>query len=51
MVFRLVEAAQQTWRRLGGNSLLPKLTLGVKFVDGLEAVDKTANRQLTAVAA
>jgi transposase-like protein len=51
MVFKLVEAAQKSWRRLDGNNQLPKLTLGVKFADGLEVVDKPANRQPTTVAA
>jgi hypothetical protein len=45
MVFKLVEAAQKTWRRLDGNNQLPKLILGVKFADGLEVVAKQANRQ------
>jgi putative transposase len=38
MVFKLVEAAQKSWRRLDGHNQLPKLILGVKFVDGIEAV-------------
>jgi hypothetical protein len=36
MVFKLVEAAQRTWRRLDGRNQLPKVILGVKFADGLE---------------
>ena len=51
MVFKLVEAAQKSWRRLDGNNLLPKLILGVKFADGAEVVAKPANRQPAAVAA
>ena len=51
MVFKLVEAAQNTWRRLDGNNQLPKLILGVKFADGLEVIAKPANRQPTTVAA
>src|SRR5262245_22106539 len=35
MVFKLVETAQRSWRRLDGHSQLPKLILGVKFTDGL----------------
>jgi len=31
---RLVEAAERSWRRLDGHTLLPKLILGVKFADG-----------------
>jgi hypothetical protein len=51
MVFKLVEAAQKSWRRLDGNNQLPKLILGVKFTDGLEVIAKPANRQPTTVAA
>jgi putative transposase len=37
MVFKLVEGAQKTWRRLDGQNLLPKLIANVKFKDGIEA--------------
>ena len=40
MVFKLVEGAQKSWRRLDGHAQLPKLILGVKFADGLEVVAK-----------
>jgi transposase-like protein len=36
MVFKLVEGAQRSWRRLDGHAQLPKLILGVKFNHGLE---------------
>ena len=45
MVFKLVEAAQKSWRRLDGHNQLPKLILGVKFADGLEVVAKHADRE------
>jgi putative transposase len=51
MVFKLVEAAQKSWRRLDGHNQLPKLILGVKFTDGLEVVDKRADREPTTAAA
>jgi transposase-like protein len=51
MVFKLVEAAQKSWRRLDGNNQLPKLILGVKFADGLEVVAKPADRQPATAAA
>ena len=38
MVFKLVQAAQNSWRRLDGHNQLPKLIVGVKFIDGIEAV-------------
>lgn len=37
MVFKLVEQAQRTWRRLDGHNQLPKLVQSVKFKDGIEA--------------
>lgn len=43
MVFKLVEAAQKSWRRLDGHNQLPKVVLGAKFTDGLEVV--TTDRQ------
>jgi transposase-like protein len=36
MVFKLVEAAQKSWRRLDGHNQLPKVVLGARFIDGLE---------------
>ena len=38
MVFKLVEGAEKSWRRLDGHNQLPKLIQGVKFTDGIEAV-------------
>jgi putative transposase len=37
MVFKLVEGAQKTWRRLDGQNMLPKLVANAKFKDGIEA--------------
>jgi hypothetical protein len=48
MVFKLVEAAQKSWRRLDGHNQLPKIVLGAKFTDGLELV--TADLQPKAAA-
>jgi hypothetical protein len=36
MLFKLVEAAQKSWRRPDGHNQLPKLITGVKFADGIE---------------
>jgi putative transposase len=36
LVFKLVEAAQKSWRRLDGPNQLPKVIRGVRFNDGLE---------------
>lgn len=49
MVFKLVDAAQKSWRRLDGHNQLPKVVLGAKFNDGLEVV-QTADRQPQAAA-
>jgi transposase-like protein len=42
MVFKLVEAAQKSWRRLRGYNQLPKVIQGVKFTDGIEVVRSQA---------
>ena len=47
MIFKLAEASQKTWRRLDGCSQLPKLIIGVAFIDGIEA---KANGTQTAAA-
>ena len=51
MVFKLVEGAQKTWRRLDGHALLPKLILGVKFTNGLEVIAKAKDLQPATAAA
>ncbi len=48
MVFKLVEAAQKSWRRLDGPNQLPKVVLGARFTDGLEVA--TADPQPKAAA-
>ena len=45
MVFKLVEGAQKSWRRLDGHNQLPKLILGVTFNDGIEVITKPTDRQ------
>jgi transposase-like protein len=50
MVFKLVEGAQRSWRRLDGHAQLPKLILGVKFSDGLEVAAKSSRQPATAAA-
>jgi hypothetical protein len=42
MIFKLVEAAEKSWRRLDGHNQLPKVILGVKFTDGIEVVRSQA---------
>ena len=36
MAFKLLEMAQQRWRRLDGAHLLPLVRAGVTFVDGVQ---------------
>jgi transposase-like protein len=42
MVFKMIQIAQSSWRRLDGQNQLPKLITGVKFTDGIEAGHKDA---------
>jgi putative transposase len=42
MVFKLIHAAQNSWRRLDGQNQLPKVITGVKFADGIEVKQKRA---------
>lgn len=39
MVFKLIQTAAKTWRRLNGENQLPKVIRGVKLRDGIEADD------------
>jgi hypothetical protein len=34
MVFKLIDVASSTWRRLKGTNQLPKIIAGVRFADG-----------------
>src|SRR5438067_5124547 len=51
MVFKLVDAAQKSWRRLDGHNQLPKLIQGVRFTDGIEVVANPASSQSQTAAA
>jgi len=42
MIFKLAQAAENTWHRLRGHDQLPKVILGVKFNDGIEVVRSQA---------
>ena len=48
MVFKLIEAAQKSWRCLDGHIQLPKLITGVKFADGIEVVARSTAPQAQA---
>ena len=51
MVFKLLEAAQKSWRRLDGHNQLPKLVLGATFNNGIEVIAKPTDRQPITAAA
>ena len=51
MVFKLVDAAQKSWRRLDGHNQLPKLIQGVRFADGIEVAANPASSQSQTAAA
>jgi transposase-like protein len=51
MVFKLLEGAQKSWRRLDGHNQLPKLVLGVTFNDGIEVIATPTDRQPITAAA
>ncbi len=42
MVFKMIQTAQCSWRRLDGQNQLPKVITGIKFTDGIEAGHKDA---------
>jgi putative transposase len=42
MVFKLIQTAQSSWRRLDGQNQLPKVITGVTFTDGVEAGHQNA---------
>jgi putative transposase len=44
MVFKLIMAAAKGWRRLKGETQLPKVVAGVTFQDGTEVIARPANR-------
>ena len=43
MVFKLVNAAAKTWRRLKGENQLPKVIQGIKFQNGIEVIEMPAH--------
>ena len=43
MVFKLINAAAKTWRRLNGENQLPKVVQGVKFKNGIEVIEMPAH--------
>jgi hypothetical protein len=42
-VFKLVNDAAKTWRRLKGENLFPKVVQGVKFTNGIEVTEMPAH--------
>jgi len=50
MVFKLIDSAQKSSRRIDGHNQLPKLIQGVKFTDGIEVIGNCAAPQAQAAA-
>ena len=48
MVFKLVDAATKSWRRLDGPNQLPTVVLGAKFTDGMEVTSTDDTQPLAA---
>ncbi|MCE6957509.1 transposase, partial [Cereibacter sphaeroides] len=44
MVFKLIQAAAKTWRRLKGANHLPRVIEGVTFTDGVATTGDTESR-------
>jgi putative transposase len=44
MAFKLLDMAEQRWRRLDGSALLPLVRAGVKFVDGVQKQARTTTQ-------
>jgi transposase-like protein len=42
MIFKLAQAAEKSWHRLRAHDQLPKVILGIKFNDGIEAIRSQA---------
>jgi putative transposase len=43
MVFKFVNTAAKTWRRLKGENQLPKVVRGVKFQNSIEVIEMPAH--------
>lgn len=50
LVFKLVDGAQKSWRRLDGHNQLPKIIQGEKFNNGVEVIGKIAEPEAQAAA-
>ncbi|VVE86032.1 transposase [Pandoraea sputorum] len=48
MAFKLIEAAEQTWRRIRGADKIEQLLNGIPFKDGTPATDSTPVQELHA---
>jgi putative transposase len=44
MMLKLIIATSKTCRRLNGTNQLPKVIGGVRFEDGIEVIEASANR-------
>ena len=48
MAFKLIEAAEKSWRRIRGADKIEQLLEGIPFKDGTPVIDSTPGQQLLA---
>ena len=51
MAFKLLEMAEERWRKVNGSELLPLVRASVRFVDGVQEKRKTAAEEVKETAA
>ena len=51
MAFKLLEMAEERWRKVNGSELLPLVRAGVRFVDGIQEKRKIAAEEVKGTAA
>lgn len=42
MAFKLLEMAEERWRKVNGSELLPLVRAGIRFVDGVQETTKNS---------
>ena len=47
MAYKLLDAAQERWRRFNGHELVADVLAGATFKDGIRVTDDTTNEQKT----
>ena len=47
MAYKLLDAAQERWRRFNGHELVADVLAGVKYKDGIRVTDDDNNNEMT----